>query len=298
MTIMEALERAKLHAHARRQQAGVTDDSKQLPPDESQQPAEVAPPSVRLAPRKEYPALQRVQLDTAVCASNRVLLDATGDSRSIEQAQVAYRMLRSRVKNRAAAGNWHVFSFTSPGPGEGKTVTALNAAISIAREKRRDVYLLDLDMRNPSAMRYVGARAPRSLSDYLAGDCTPDDVLFATSLECLIVAGANEPVQNASELLARPELERLLTYIQSRSPDAMIILDLPPVLNSDEALVVAPHVSATILVVSEGVTRREALARTVEQLRGFTIGGVVLNRSNVWGFGPKYGDTYGYPART
>jgi Mrp family chromosome partitioning ATPase len=91
-------------------------------------------------------------------------------------------------------------------------------------------------------------------------------------------------------LLASTRLEELLQYVRGRSPGALVIIDLPPVLSTDEALVVAPRTDAMYLVVSEGVTRRDGLARSVDMLSDFTVAGIILNRSTeVLG-----ADYYGY----
>ena len=74
--------------------------------------------------------------------------------------------MRGRVLHRFKGGNWSCIGITSPGAGEGKTVTTVNLAISIAREKQRMVYLLDLDMRNPSVFERVGVQPPRALSQF------------------------------------------------------------------------------------------------------------------------------------
>ena len=96
-------------------------------------------------------------------------------------------------------------------------------------------------------------------------------MLFATSVENLVIAGNRDAVQGASELLATPRLDELIQHIKLRSPGALILTDLPPVLSTDEALVVAPRMDAMFLVVSEGITRRDSLAqggRRAERLYG------------------------------
>jgi Mrp family chromosome partitioning ATPase len=141
------------------------------------------------------------------------------------------------------------------------------------------VYLLDLDMRNPSVCSYVGVQPPRPLADYFLTDIDPGEVLFATDIENLVIAGNLRPIPGASELLASGRLDELLTHIRRRSPTALIIIDLPPVMSTDETLVVAPRADAIFLVVSEGKTRRDLLERSANLLSDFNMRGVILNRS-------------------
>jgi Mrp family chromosome partitioning ATPase len=87
-------------------------------------------------------------------------------------------------------------------------------------------------------------------------------------------------MEAASELLAGPKLEALLGHIRARSPDALVIMDLPPVNVTDEALMVAPRVDTVLVVVSEGSTQREDLSRTLSALSDYPVAGVVVNRSS------------------
>lgn len=290
MTILEALERAKLL----RKNSGKAPSHKQVErrqdsPGETGNLAIVSESALVEAEPDRFAELQRIEFDAQACERNHILLTEvkTGDA---ARADAAYRLLRGRVQQQIRANGWSCIGFTSPGPGEGKTVTTLNLAICIAREKQRPIYLLDLDMRSPSVLDYVGVEPPRSLAGYFSEDQPADQVLFSTSIENLMIGGNREAVPNASELLATPRLERLLAYIRRRSPNALIILDLPPVMSTDEALVVAPRTDAMFVVVSEGRTRRDALKRAIDLLGDFTVAGVILNRSGE----DVGGDYYGY----
>jgi Mrp family chromosome partitioning ATPase len=167
----------------------------------------------------------------------------------------------------------------SAGPDEGKSLTAINLALSFANEKRCNVFLLDLDLRNPSVCRYFGVAPPVDLGACLARTAKLDEVFFTVGIDHLIVAGGLSSYENSSELLGGTRLNEILEYIASVDPNAMVVVDLPPVLQSADAMVVAPHLSAMLLVVSDGITRREHLARATEILHGISVAGVVLNRS-------------------
>ena len=229
-------------------------------------------------PRENYAPLPVVAFDARACVANHVLF---GDVQlaAAGRAAASYRLLRSRLLNQLKDVASPCIGLTGTGPGEGKTLTALNLALHLARDKLHSVYLLDLDMRNPSIFRYVAYRPPRDLSEYLAGRAKPEEVLFGTPVENLVIAGTGDATPGASELLSSPRLDELLSYIRGRSPDACILFDLPPVLSTDEALVVAPRTDCILLVVCEGVTRRDALAQAVDMLGDFRIGGIVMNRS-------------------
>lgn len=290
MTIQDALERAKQLRKTREatpaprteRPQGALDDTASLAVLREPEPPELEPTS-------RYASLQRVDFDANTCEESNVLLTDAQLAR-LGRAAAAYRLMRGRVVHRIKAGNWSCVGITSSGPGEGKTITTLNLAMSIAREKQRAVYLLDLDMRNPSVFLRGGVQPVRELSQFFTEGLEAHEVLCETNVENLVVAGNRTTVATASELLASPRLDELLKYIRRRSRGALILIDLPPVLSTDEALVVAPRTDAMFLVVGEGITRRDALVRAMEQLGDFNVAGIIMNRSS----DDVGGDYYGY----
>lgn len=279
MSIMDALERAK-----RLRQSQTSEQPAEAPverPVSRTYRPEVVEDTAVTARRAalQLAKLEMVTISADVCEQNRVLL-TDQHQRDYPQAAAAYRLLRGKVQQDLRRNKWFTLAVSSPTPDDGKTTTVLNLALSIAREKQRTVCVLDLDMRNPTIFKYLGLNNVRSVADYLAGEAKPEDVLMQTSVANLILAGANGPVEGASEMLASRSFEELIGYIHLRWPDAVILMDLPPVNVTDEALVVAPRVDATMLVVSEGKTQRDDLARALLTLKDYTFAGVVINRSS------------------
>jgi capsular exopolysaccharide synthesis family protein len=226
-----------------------------------------------------FDPLRTVEISAEACAQHRVLL-MESQLREFAAADAAYRLLRSRLQNRLKRNNWFSLAMASPNQGDGKTVTVLNLAISIAREKQKSVYVLDLDMRNPSVCKFLGIQNIRPLPDYFMGLAKPEDVLVQTSFPNLIVAGALGATDSASEMLAGPRFSDLLAHIRLRSPDAFVLVDMPPVTMTDEALLIGPRVDAILVVVSEGKTERKYLSQTLSTLGEFNVAGVVVNRSS------------------
>ena len=264
-----------------------------------QQAAVSARPAVKKTPLVQpevalisRPVFARVAVDPQAIELHRVVIPdvhAADDPR----AGAAYRMLRTRLLHKLRSNQWKTLAITSPGPGDGKSLTALNLAANVARDKTCDVFLIDLDMRNPSICRYLGARPPRELIEYFTGEGQPSEVFFSIGIDNLAIAGNTTSTDQASELIAGNRLEELLAYISTISANPVVFIDLPPVLVTDEALLVAPRVDATLLVVAEGKTRRDSLARATQVLAEFPLAGVVLNRSSE-AVSKEAGYYYGY----
>ena len=230
----------------------------------------VIDPEVRL-PRT--PAV----LDTKVCRDRRVLLATESDDDKAYGA--AYRMLRTRLLQRARIGNWSTIAVTSAGPNDGKTLTIINLALSLAREKTREIVLLDMDMRNPSVCRVLGIRPPRQLHEHLEHGSDFQGLFSSVGSDNLLVAGNVTPSEHASELLLSPKFDDLIEAIKRGTVDPIILLDLPPVLVTDDALVVAPKIDAILVVAAESVTDRTEFSQALNILSEFPLAGVVLNRA-------------------
>jgi protein-tyrosine kinase len=274
MTILEALEKAKKLRETRADVAAP-----------KMQRASTAKVVRRHGTQQDLPPVTAIELpqlalDRAACERNRVLL-STEQAYTFSAMVDAYRILRTRLmQSQGVAGDrGPTFGLTSAGAGEGKTVTSVNLAFACAREKKRNVFLLDLDLRNPSVCRYLGVTPTTEIGDVLLGRARPAEALFGVGVDNLIVSGGLTSYENSSELLGGPGLSALLDHIFAADPQALIIADLPPVLLAADALTVTPHLSAVVLVVSEGHTRRVQLTRAVEVLSDVKIAGIVLNRS-------------------
>ena len=228
---------------------------------------------------KPMPAFPEVSFDHAKCSSNRLLVwDNAGASKSGSDAP--YRVLRTRLLHRARTNEWAIIGVTSPGQGDGKSLTALNLALSIAREGNNDVFLIDFDMRRPKMCDYLGASSPLDITEFLAGAGHPQDVFFSIGVPNLTFAGSMTKSDQASELLASNRVEELLGYICHVAPRPLVIVDLPPLLATDDALIVAPKVDACLLVLAEGKTRRDSATKALELLSEYELAGIVLNRSS------------------
>jgi len=200
----------------------------------------------------------------------------------------AYRMLRTRVLQAMRENHWTSLAITGPASGCGKTLTAINLAISLAMEVTHTVLLVDLDLRKPSVHRYFNYEPELGLSDYLRGDIAVHQMLFTPSIERLVVLPGREPIQNSSEMLRSPKMVALVNELKHRYPDRLVVFDLPPILAADDALAFAPYTDAMLMVAEAGGTSREDLQKALEVLKSAPVIGTVLNKAQA----PKGG--YGY----
>jgi protein-tyrosine kinase len=199
---------------------------------------------------------------------------------SADRVAGAYRMLRTQVLQRMDANAWRSLAILSPGPNEGKTTTAINLAVSMATDRSHTVLLVDFDFKHPTLASRVGLAPEFGVDDALAGRASLEDCLYhPDGFDRLVLLPARASLGNSSEVLSGPRCRELVAEMRSRYPERVIIFDLPPVLNADDALSFAPLVDCGLVVAAEGRTRRNDLVRTVELLHKTPLVGTVLNRA-------------------
>jgi protein-tyrosine kinase len=191
-----------------------------------------------------------------------------------------YKMLRTQVLKRLDQLSANTLAVLSPTEGAGKTLTAINLAIAIAAETGRTALLVDMDLRNPNIHRRFGFRPERGLQQCLESNFSvQESMVKIIGYERLTILPTSHRVENSSELLSERRCASLVSELRSRYANRIIIFDLPPVLQADDALAFSRHVQAGLMVISEGKTEREDVVRAMQLLRDLTIIGTVLNGS-------------------
>jgi protein-tyrosine kinase len=219
-----------------------------------------------------YSQTKVVAADPNLLRENRVIFGSV-DRKGLG----AYKMLRTQVLQRMTARGWNALAITSPMAGDGKSLTAINLAISLARELHHTVLLVDMDLRNPSIHKYFGINPELSIGDFLSRNASLGDVLINPGVERLVILPGRESIENSSEMLASPAMGKLVQELKTRYPSRMVLFDLPPVLSADDALSFAPFVDAFLLVLRDGKSTKSAVTQAMEVMNGATILGTVLN---------------------
>jgi protein-tyrosine kinase len=236
----------------------------------------------------DYRDTRRVQPPAQLLEKQRVVSALTH-----QQLADTFRMLRTRVLHRMNAHGFSTLAVTSPSRGDGKTLTAVNLAISLAANRTRTVLLVDLDLRVPKVHTHFGLPPRPGLQECLAGVAPLADCLVHPEIDRLVVLPAGgEPIIESSDVLASPEMTGLADELKTRYADRIIIYDLPPLLASDDAIAFLKHVDCCLLTVAEGGTTKRAFEQALDLLEGCAILGTVLNRATDAPLTP-YSDYYG-----
>jgi len=232
----------------------------------------------------------QVSFDPAVMKANAIC--AAGRETGVE----SYRMLRTRVLQTMQKNDWRTVGVTSPNPRAGKTTTAVNLSLAVARDPNHRCVLLDCDFRRPSAHNVLGLAPELGLVDYICDERTGEDMLTAEELLLVDEAGewlflpCGRSVESPTELLNSSKMRTLLRSIVRQDQRNMVIVDLPPILVGDDVIAMSAELDALLIVVEDGVTDERELQRSLELLQGVGIVGFVLNKSRTSSESYAYGD--------
>ena len=208
----------------------------------------------------------------------------------------SYRGLRTALQFLAIDRVMRTVQVTSPRPGDGKTTTATNLAVAMARAGKR-VVLVDCDLRKPRIHEFFDLPNVQGFTTVLLGEVHLTDVAQRVPAENNLVVITSGPVPpNPSELLSGDRTRRLLDDLASQVD--LVVLDSPPVLAVSDPLVLSSMADGIVLVASAGNTDRRQVSRAVDRLRQVDapVLGTVLNQFSarkVRGYGYGYGYTYG-----
>jgi exopolysaccharide/PEP-CTERM locus tyrosine autokinase len=192
-----------------------------------------------------------------------------------------YGLLRTQVMARTKKRGLNTLMVTSSTPREGKTTTAINLAISIARHAQQTSLLVDLDLRNPDISTYLGLKEQIGLTDYLVGDHPLNTVLVhPEDMKDIVVLPAGRCTTESTELLSTPKMQSLVRELKNRYSDRYVIFDCPPLVDNPDALIFSSYVDAIILVVEEGRAPKNKIQKAMEMLNGKELVGLVMNKAS------------------
>jgi capsular exopolysaccharide synthesis family protein len=235
---------------------------------------ESAPIPIRTAGEGLWPEAPRKSTGVAVHASldrRARLIPHSADSVVVEH----YRRLRTKLLQEHEGRPFRSLMIGSPNPQEGKTVTALNLALSYAMLPSCRVLIVDGDLRKGSLGKWLAVDGPPGLSDLIEGTATMKEVILkAEELPIHFVLRGNSKIL-AGELLNSSHLKDY--FRQMAEQFDIVIVDSPPVNLITDAQLLAGCCDAVLLVARAFSTTRKAFEKTVQDLQSFRIVGTILN---------------------
>ncbi len=240
-------------------------------------------------------ASEKVLVEELLRKNNMLVQGSDLGSVFVDEYRRIKRPLLSNAFGKSASllekGN--LILVTSSIPGEGKTHTAINLALSIASEQDRTVLLIDCDVTRFGTSRMLGIENKRGLVDILEGnDFSVGDVILRTDIPTLSLISAGKQHDFVTELLASQKMSELVSEISERYDDRVVIFDGPPLLPTPEAQILASLVGQVVFVIEAGKTPQGVVEQALGMIPEDQATGLVINKSE--GVLARAGYYYGY----
>jgi protein-tyrosine kinase len=222
----------------------------------------------------------------------------SSNTEAIEEYRNIKRPLVNNAFGKGSEGiaRANLILVTSSLPGEGKTFTAINLALSIANERDKKVLLIDADVARPSVSKVLGINDSPGLIEYLDGpDISFSDIIVRTSIPGLAVIPAGKLHKYSTELLSSNKMALFVEELSNRYPDRIVIFDSPPLLAATQGEVLARLVGQVILVIEAEQTLQNVVMESVEKLATCDVVLALFNKTkrnmdiNYYGYGYGYG---------
>ena len=192
----------------------------------------------------------------------------------------SYRTVRNSIKFVSLDRHLNTLLITSPTEGEGKTTTAVNLGISITSEGKK-VLLIDTDLRRPAIHSVFGTLNSIGVTTILAEEAKPEDAIKKTDIEGLSLLTSGPVPPDPGRMVESAKMARLIKNLAQQYD--IVILDSPPILVANDAIVLAGYVDTSILILESGKITRRALSQAEELLKRANIQpvGAILNKSKI-----------------
>lgn len=191
----------------------------------------------------------------------------------------SYDILRTHVLQAMDLHDWHLLGITSPTKGCGKTLTSINLALSISRQMERAVLLIDMDFRKPQLASRLGIQPAAGLLDVLEGRAAVAEATVEVRAgRHSILILPTDATDISAELIASRTMQAFIQELRRNYRSYVVILDLPPMLVSDDVTALLPQIDCALLVAAVGTTTIPEIEECGRYLQATNLVRVVVNK--------------------
>jgi protein-tyrosine kinase len=245
------------------------------------------------APEPGAAPQRRITIDFNLLRAQGEVPEAGLDRRFADYYREIKRPLIQAMLAGDARADSRLVLITSALPAEGKTFTALNLALSVARERDVSVLLVDADVPKGHLSRAFGLQEAPGLLDALSDETLDiDSLIVGTNVSGLEILPAGKPAEGAAELVASARMGQIAARL-ARHPRRLVLLDSAPLLASSEARALKQIPGHVLMVTRANQTPRQALLDAIALIDKTKLHGLVLNDAQA-SSGDGYYSHYGY----
>ncbi len=222
----------------------------------------------------------------------------------------SFKLIRTKIENVSKRKNYKTFVFTSHAENEGKTTTATNTALALAKSGK-SVLLIDADLRKPSVYKELGISATNEagLTGVIRGEKSLSDSIKYFEKFNLFLLVTSQPVAESAEILASDEMADIIEAVKNEFD--YVIIDTPPAGLVADAAIIAQHADGCVMVVRNDYSSKRRIKKTIEDMESTSaeVIGCIYNNAESgstskliknkrskkgYGYGYSYGYGYGY----
>jgi non-specific protein-tyrosine kinase len=192
-----------------------------------------------------------------------------------------YKLLRTKVLNRTRPMGYNTIEISSFREGDGKSLTSVNLAVTLAKETRQNVLLVDADLRRPTIHTFFGLDPSPGLRDHFVNGTSIESIMVHPGIERLTLLPAGGRMDNSTEVLGSHRMEALVEELKHRYPDRYILFDAPALCTCSDPVVLSGYIDAMVLVVRAGHTTTEDIKSGLEIIGEANVLGIVLNDTKI-----------------
>ena len=222
----------------------------------------------------EYEQTRVITLNQDHLAKNRIVAFNKNNHLSL-----GFDILRTQVIDKMLKNGWRTMAITSPVPACGKTMVSINLAMSIAHHTDRTAMLVDFDLRRPTVSKYLGLSSGPTLNDVFSGDAKVSEALVNPGLDRFVILPTAMPVKHSSEVLSSRKVSNLISEFRERYAERIVIFDLPPLLGTDDAMIMLSQVDCVLVVVGNGMVSKTDLEESMRYVDQDKLLGTILNKA-------------------
>jgi len=248
---------------------------------------------------------KRVHVDIAALRAAGCIAEESEGRKFAGQYREIKRPLIDRALGKASGAGREplLIMVTSALPGDGKTFTSVNLALSMARERDVSVLLVDADVQKADVSTVFGLKAVPGLLDALVDETIDvESLVLRTNLPSLSLLSSGTSVEGATELLSSKRMRHVVSSLVTQNPRRIVLLDSPPLLITSEARALSKIAGQVVLVIRADKTPLHAVQDAVKLFDEHQIVGLVLNQTprgmaqDYYGYG-YYGTEHGDSTR-
>ncbi len=240
--------------------------------------------------KDSFRKIEPIKIEFREVSNPHIVTITQPDSRIAEE----YRRLKSMLLRETKTDFLNTIMVTSAIDAEGKTLTAINLAVTLAQEIDHSILLVDADLRKPKVHEYLGINYKYGLSDFLTGDIDVSDILVNTGIGKLTVIPAGRTVENPVELISSKKMKALIKELKQRYMDRYIIIDTPPILSFAEGIAIGSYVDGILFVIQEGRAQKKMIEDSLHLIKNLNVLGVVFNNAVTANYDGHYARYYRY----